>query len=165
MIAVCGPNDATPEEYELARRVGAEIARAGHALVCGGRGGVMEAAAAGTKSAGGVTIGILPTYDRSVANEYIDHVIPTGLGHARNALVVAAGDAVIAIGGGFGTLSEIGLALKMGKRVIHIGSWEIDEDRLKRLGDADVAYLEASSSEEAVHLALYGFPSPSTGHG
>src|SRR5690606_10122681 len=115
MIAVCGPHEASDNEVHLAEAVGAAIAAAGHALVCGGRGGVMAAACRGARQAGGTTIGILPAYDRSDANPWVEHVICTGLGHARNALVVASGEAVIAVGGGFGTLSEIGLALKMGK--------------------------------------------------
>jgi uncharacterized protein (TIGR00725 family) len=165
MISVCGPNDATQEEYATAIEVGRGIAESGHALVCGGRGGVMEAAARGAKSAGGATIGILPEYDARIANQYIDYPIPTGLGHARNAVVVASGDAIIAIGGGFGTLSEIGLALKMGKRVVHIGSWELDTDRLQRFSDPDASYLQATSAEDAVRLALDAKPASPTGHG
>jgi uncharacterized protein (TIGR00725 family) len=95
-------------------------------VVCGGLGGVMEAACRGAKDAGGMTIGILPGTDRSAANPYVDVAIPTGLGEARNALVVRAADAVIAIGGGYGTLSEVAFALKAGKRVVGLGTWEID---------------------------------------
>jgi uncharacterized protein (TIGR00725 family) len=94
--------------------------------VCGGLGGVMEAACRGAKSAGGTTLGILPGIDRSDANEFVDVAVPTGLGEARNALVVRAADALVAVGGGYGTLSEIALALKAGKRVVSLGSWEID---------------------------------------
>jgi uncharacterized protein (TIGR00725 family) len=86
----------------------------------------MEAACRGAKEAGGTTIGILPGIDRSAANPFVDIAIPTGLGEARNALVVRAADALIAVGGGYGTLSEIALALKAGKRVVGIGTWEID---------------------------------------
>jgi uncharacterized protein (TIGR00725 family) len=95
-------------------------------VVCGGLGGVMEAACRGAKGAGGTTIGILPGVDRSAANPFVDVAIPTGLGEARNALVVRAADALIAVGGGYGTLSEIAFALKAGKRVAGIGTWEID---------------------------------------
>jgi uncharacterized protein (TIGR00725 family) len=125
----------------------------------------MEAAAAGAKSAGGVTIGILPGYDKSMANIHIDHAIPTGLGHARNAVVAASGDAVIVIGGGFGTLSEIGLALKMGKRVVQIGSWELDPDRIERFGEEQGEYLPAKSPEEALRLALQGVEGTHIEHG
>jgi uncharacterized protein (TIGR00725 family) len=95
-------------------------------LVTGGLGGVMEAACRGARDAGGTTIGILPGADRSAANPYVDVAIPTGLGEARNALVVRSADAVIAIGGAYGTLSEIAFALKAGKRVVGLGTWEID---------------------------------------
>jgi uncharacterized protein (TIGR00725 family) len=95
-------------------------------VVCGGLGGVMEAACRGAKEAGGQTVGILPGSDRAAANEFVDVAIPTGLGEARNALVVRAADALIAVGGGYGTLSEIALALKAGKRVVGVDSWEID---------------------------------------
>jgi uncharacterized protein (TIGR00725 family) len=94
-------------------------------LVCGGLGGVMEAACRGAKDAGGTTIGILPGADRAAANPFVDVAIATGLGEARNALVVRAADAAIAVGGGYGTLSEIALALKAGKPVVGIGTWDI----------------------------------------
>jgi uncharacterized protein (TIGR00725 family) len=106
--------------------VGRELGSRGAVLVCGGLGGVMEAACRGAKAAGGTTLGILPGTARSAANEFVDVAIPTGLGEARNALVVRAADAVIAVGGGYGTLSEIALALKAGKRVAGIDTWEID---------------------------------------
>jgi uncharacterized protein (TIGR00725 family) len=165
MISVCGPNDSTPDEYQIAMDVGRGIAESGHALVCGGRGGVMEAAARGAQSAGGVTIGILPEYDAAIANEFIDYPIPTGLGHARNVLVVASGEAVIAIGGGFGTLSEIGLALKMGKRVVHIGSWDLDPERMARYSDPSASYLQATSASDAVQLATSAKPASPNGDG
>jgi uncharacterized protein (TIGR00725 family) len=95
-------------------------------LVCGGLGGVMEAACTGAKGGGGTTIGILPGTDRAAANPFVDFAIPTGLGEARNALVVRAADALIAIGGGYGTLSEIAFALKAGKPVVGLGTWEIE---------------------------------------
>ncbi len=153
MISVCGPNEPSQEEVELAEQVGRAIAQANCTLVCGGRGGVMEAACRGAKQAGGVTIGILPSYDASEANEWVDHPIPTGLGHARNAIVVACGDAVIAVGGGFGTLSEVGLALKMRKRVINLGSWELDPSRVVRFA-GDASYVPAATAEQAVAMAL-----------
>lgn len=165
MISVCGPNDASEIELNLAYQTGRLVAESGHALVCGGRGGVMEQAAAGARDAGGATIGILPSYDASEANRHIDHAIPTGLGHARNAIVAASGEAVIAIGGGFGTLSEIGLALKMGKQVAHIGSWELSEERLRAFDRTGSQYREARTPEEAIAIALdQQFPL-GTGHG
>jgi uncharacterized protein (TIGR00725 family) len=95
-------------------------------VVCGGLGGVMEAACRGAKQAGGHTVGILPGSDRAAANPFVDTAVPTGLGEARNALVVRAADALIAVGGGYGTLSEIAFALKAGKRVVGLDSWDID---------------------------------------
>jgi uncharacterized protein (TIGR00725 family) len=106
--------------------VGRELASAGAVVVCGGLGGVMEAACRGAREAGGQTVGILPGTDRAAANAFVDIAIPTGLGEARNALVVRAADALIAVGGGYGTLSEIALALKAGKRVVGLDSWDID---------------------------------------
>lgn len=164
MIAVCGPNDATEQEIAVAEAIGLSLAQAGHAVVCGGRGGVMEAVCRGARAGGGATIGILPGYNAAEANPWVEHAICTGLGHARNALVVASGDAVIAIGGGFGTLSEIGLALKMGKRVVHIDSWNLDEHRMDRFAEEDAMYLAATTPDEAVALALRS-EAPPTGHG
>jgi uncharacterized protein (TIGR00725 family) len=110
----------------VAESVGRELASRGAVLVCGGLGGVMEAACTGAKEGGGTTIGILPGTDRAAANAFVDFAIPTGLGEARNALVVRAADALIAIGGGYGTLSEIAFALKAGKPVVGLGTWEIE---------------------------------------
>jgi uncharacterized protein (TIGR00725 family) len=106
--------------------VGRGLAERGVAVVCGGLGGVMEAACRGAKRAGGTTIGILPGSDRAAANEYVDVAIPTGLGEARNAIVVRAADALVAVGGGYGTLSEIAFALKAGRRVVGLGTWDVD---------------------------------------
>jgi uncharacterized protein (TIGR00725 family) len=122
-VAVIGPGD---EPTVAAAEVGRLLAEQGVTLVCGGRGGAMEAACRGAKEADGLTVGILPGSDRSDANPFVDIVLPTGIGEARNALVVGAADVVIAIGGGYGTLSEIALALKAGKRVIGLGTWEIE---------------------------------------
>ena len=122
-MAVIGPGD---EPTVAAAEVGRLLAEQGVTLVCGGRGGAMEAACRGAKEADGLTVGILPGPDRSDANPFVDIVLPTGLGEARNALVVGAADVVIAIGGGYGTLSEIALALKAGKRVIGLGTWDIE---------------------------------------
>jgi uncharacterized protein (TIGR00725 family) len=95
-------------------------------VVCGGLGGVMEAACRGARSEGGAAVGILPGLDRGAANRHVSIAIATGLGEARNALVVRAADALIAVGGAYGTLSEIALALKTGKPVIGLGTWEIE---------------------------------------
>ncbi len=117
-VTVIGSSAATPWEAEAAYRVGFLLARRGAVVVTGGRGGVMEAASRGAKEAGGFTLGILPGTSRREANPYVDVAVPTGLGHARNAVNVLAGDAVIAVGGGPGTLSEIGLALAYGRPVV-----------------------------------------------
>jgi uncharacterized protein (TIGR00725 family) len=109
------------ENEARAEEVGRLLAERGCTVVCGGRGEVMAAAARGAKSVGGTTIGIIPGSDRREANTWIDHVIVTGLGHARNAIVAASGDAVIAVGGRYGTLTEIGFALILGRPVVILG--------------------------------------------
>jgi uncharacterized protein (TIGR00725 family) len=121
-IAVIGGGRASAEDVEAARGLGIALAEAGAVLVCGGLGGVMEGAARGAEEAGGLTVGILPGVDADGANASIRIPIPTGLGEARNALVVRAADAVVAIGGEWGTLSEIALARKMGVEVITLGA-------------------------------------------
>jgi uncharacterized protein (TIGR00725 family) len=127
VVAVVGPGrDASPAELAEAEEAGAAIGSAGAVLVCGGLGGVMEAACRGARSEGGMTLGLLPGTDRDEANGWVVLALPTGLGEARNALVVRAADALIAVGGGYGTLSEIALALKAGKRVVGLDSWDID---------------------------------------
>lgn len=123
-VAVIGASDCTPEEYEQARHTGRLIAARNATLICGGMGGVMEAACRGAREAGGRTVGIVP--DTGNGNPYLDIVIRTGIGHARNILVVQSGDAVIAIGGSYGTLSEIAIALKQNRPVFCIKSWDID---------------------------------------
>lgn len=121
VIAVIGDSIASKKTIEIAREVGVLIAERKGILVCGGLGGVMEAAAEGASSAGGLTIGILPVYEKEAANQHLDIVIPTGMGHARNVIITAFADGVIAIGGKFGTLSEIGHARSMGKFEIRKG--------------------------------------------
>ena len=147
-VSVCGPGEATPEEAALAEAVGRLLAERGCVVVCGGLGGAMEAACRGAKAAGGTTIGILPGDDPRAANPWVDHPIPTGLGQARN-VIVAASEAVIAVGGGFGTLSEIALALKLGKPVVGLGTWE-----LARGGEPEETIVRAASPSEAVDAAL-----------
>jgi uncharacterized protein (TIGR00725 family) len=122
-IAIVGPGSAEPRELEAAEEAGAAVAEAGAGLVCGGLGGVMEAACRGARSRGGMTLGLLPGADREAANGWVLVAVPTGLGEARNALVVRAADAVVAIGGGWGTLSEIALALKTGVPVVGVETW------------------------------------------
>lgn len=149
-ISVIGESDASLEILKLAEEVGKLIAKAGCALVCGGLKGVMEAAAKGAKSAGGLTIGILPGSKREEANPYIDVPIITGLGYARNKLVVKTGQVIIAIGGKYGTLSEIGFALGYGIPVIGLKTWKL----VSGSGKADKGITYVNSPKEAVDLAL-----------
>jgi len=130
IITVIGGSAASRGELLAAEEVGREIARRGAVLVCGGLGGIMEAACRGAKSAGGLTVGILPGVDRRGANDFVDIPLPSGMGYARNILVAYSGDAVIAIGGKHGTLSEIAFASIKGTPVVSLGSWELDESRL-----------------------------------
>jgi len=123
-IAVVGPGEASPEELHSAEEVGAGLAASGAVVVTGGLGGVMEAACRGARSRRGRTLGILPGDDRDAANGWVEIAVPTGMGELRNGLVVRAADAVVAIGGGHGTLSEIALALKLGRPVVGLGTWE-----------------------------------------
>jgi uncharacterized protein (TIGR00725 family) len=148
-VAVVGPGAADPAQVEAAEAVGGELARRGAVVVCGGLGGVMEAACRGAKAAGGTTVGILPGADRRDANPYVDVALVSGLGEGRNALVVRAADAVVAVGGGFGTLSEIALALRAGKPVVGIGTWEL------AVGGEPVEAIErVGSAEDAAEAAL-----------
>jgi len=141
-VAVIGGGEAGPEVAHLAREVGREVARRGAVLLCGGLGGVMAAAAQGAREAGGVSLGILPDPDRSRANPYLTFAVATNLGHARNLVIVHSADALIAVDGGYGTVSEAALALKLGKPVIALQvSWDLPG--LKR----------APTPQEAVNLA------------
>ncbi|HEY2601155.1 MAG TPA: TIGR00725 family protein [Thermoleophilaceae bacterium] len=149
-VAVIGPADVVAgEEFDAAEEIGRLLAEAGAVVVCGGRGGVMEAVCRGARSVGGVTVGILPGRDRREANAYVEVVVPTGLGEARNALVARAGDVVVAVGGGYGTLSEIAFALKGGTPVVGLGTWE-----LVRGGVPDTGIVQVSSAAEAARTAL-----------
>lgn len=123
MIGVIGAGQCGGETAGVAEKVGELIARRGAALVCGGLGGVMESAARGAIAAGGVTIGVLPGYDRLQANPYISIPIVTDLGHARNVVIAHSAQAIIAIDGEYGTLSEIAVGLKLGKKVVALGKW------------------------------------------
>jgi uncharacterized protein (TIGR00725 family) len=124
-IAVIGKGSPDDELLPLAEEVGRRIAEGGGVLVCGGMGGVMEAASRGAREAGGDVIGIVPGEDCADANPYVTHTVATGIGHARNLAVVASCDAVIAIGGEWGTLAEIGFARRLGKRVAALRSWTV----------------------------------------
>ncbi|MEX2196295.1 MAG: TIGR00725 family protein [Thermoleophilaceae bacterium] len=152
-VAVAGPGECDAPTLALAEEVGRELAARGAVLVCGGLGGVMEAACRGAKAVGGSTVGILPGTDRSAANPFVDVALPTGLGEARNTLVVRAADALVAVGGEFGTLSEIAFALKTGVRVVGVNTWE-----LGRGGRPVEAFAQAGSPAEAVELALVDSP-------
>lgn len=136
-IAVVGPGAATPEQAALAEDVGARLAEAGAVVVTGGLGGVMEAASRGARSKRGMTVGLLPGDDRDAANGWVEIAIATGLGELRNGLIVRSVDGAVAIGGGAGTLSEIALALKLGKPVVGIGTWEVHG--VEQLAGADDA--------------------------
>ena len=125
-VAVVGAGTAADATDAVAEAVGQALAEAGATVVCGGLGGVMEAACRGAKAAGGTTVGILPGDDRRAANPFVDVAVATGLGEARNAIVVRAADSVIAVGGEYGTLSEIGFAMKIGRRVVGIDTWDIN---------------------------------------
>ncbi len=148
-VAVVGSSTPTDEEAALAAGVGRALADAGAVLVCGGLGGAMEAACRGAKERGGTTVGILPGSDRLAANRYVDIAIATGLGEVRNAVVVGCADAVVAVGGEFGTLSEIALALRAEKPVVGLGTWE-----LRRRGKVADGIVEAEDPASAVALAL-----------
>ena len=148
-VAVIGGGQPSPQEANLAEAVGRELAMRGAILVCGGLGGVMEAACKGAQSEGGVTVGILPGENRQAANPYVQIPIVTGIGNARNVAVVKSAQAVIAIGGSYGTLSEIGHALRSGIPVIGLNTWS-----LSRNGQQDNSIILAQNPTEAVNKAL-----------
>jgi len=154
MVAVIGDGDPRgPDAHrvlEWAEEVGALLARGGASVVTGGLGGVMRAAARGATAAGGMTVGILPGDDPSEANEFIQLPLATGLGVVRNLVVVTSADAVVAVGGRHGTLSEIGLALRMGRQVVALGSWRVESERA--VGGPRVH--RARDPREAAQLAL-----------
>ena len=142
-VAVIGGGEANPEVAALAYEVGWELARRRAVVICGGLGGVMEAVARGVQEAGGVSIGILPDPDRHRANPYLTYTIPTNLGHARNVVIVHAADAVIAVDGSYGTISEAAITLKLGKPVVALRvDWELP------------GLSRAQSAEEAVSLVF-----------
>ncbi len=143
-VAVIGAGAADPQLEAIAERVGGLLAAAGVVVVCGGLAGVMAAVCRGAHARGGTTVGILPGPDAGDANRWVDIALPTGMGEARNVLVVRAGRAVIAIGGGFGTLSELAFARKLGVPVVGLRTWPLDDEGIVR----------ADGPEHAVDLAL-----------
>ncbi len=149
IISVIGSGQATGKEIELALEVGREIAKRGGILVCGGLNGVMEAACKGASVAGGITIGILPGNDRSTANPYVQIPVVTGMGEARNVIVVKSAQAVIAIGGAYGTLSEISHALQNDIPVIGLNTWKLEKE-----GKTDSSIIIANNPSEAVEIAF-----------
>ena len=149
VISVIGPHECSEWEAQAAERVGRLLASNGVTVICGGRGGVMEAVCRGAQEAGGVTIGILPGLNVEEGNQYLTIAIPTGLGEGRNVIVAQAGKAVIAIGGRFGTLSEIAFALKVGKQVVGLRTW----DPLYSDGSRTPIQI-VKTPEEAVELVL-----------
>jgi uncharacterized protein (TIGR00725 family) len=150
-VSVCGPRDCTSEDETNAREIGRLLAERGAVVICGGYLGVMAAVSAGARSAGGTVVGILSRADREYANPDLSIVIPTGVGEARNAIIVNSGDAVIVIGGSWGTLSELALAMRHGRvPVVQLGGWKLlDHD-----GRPLPGVRHASSPEEA--LAITG---------
>ena len=152
VVSVVGPGECSEWEAQAAESVGRLLAANEVTIICGGRGGVMEAVCRGAQEAGGVTIGILPGLTAEEGNRYLTIAIPTGLGEGRNAIVARAGRVMIAIGGRFGTLSEIAFALKMGKQVVGLRTWDpIDADGSR----TPIQIVE--TPEEAVELTLMEF--------
>jgi uncharacterized protein (TIGR00725 family) len=149
IIAVIGTRQPSPEETKLAEEVGRELAKNGAVLVCGGLGGVMQAACRGACAEGGLTIGILPGDDSKSANHYVRIPIVTGMGYARNVIIVKTAQAIIALGGGYGTLTEIGYALDNKKPIIGLKTW-----KFSRNNHTDKSIIRARSAKEAVSKAL-----------
>lgn len=142
IIGVIGSSDSNPSETSLAHEAGERLAKKGITVICGGLGGVMEASCSGAKLAKGLTIGILPGISKKDANPYVDIIIPTGIGEARNLIIIRSSSSLIAIGGGYGTLSEIGFALKLGRPVVGLKTWDIE------------GIIQAETAEEAVTKAI-----------
>jgi hypothetical protein len=149
IIAVIGTRQPSPEESKLAEEVGRELAKNGVALICGGLGGVMEDACRGAYAEGGLTIGVIPGDDRKSANRYVRIPISTGIGYARNVIIVKSAQAIIAVGGGYGTLTEIGYALDSKKPVIGLKTW-----KFSRNNRMDKSIIRAHNAKEAVSKTL-----------
>lgn len=150
LVAVIGDGFCSGETAQLAEEVGRQLAESGAGVICGGLGGVMEAACRGARGAGGLTIGVLPGRSRQDANPYVDIPIVTGMGDARNVIVVSSAQSVIAVSGGYGTLSEIAHALKLGIPVVGLGSWQLGKDGW----DKQVGITVATGAADAVRKAL-----------
>ena len=150
IVGVIGSSKADPDILALAEEVGSEIAKRGAAVVCGGLTGVMEAVCKGARKEGGLTIGIIPSDSRDDANPYVQIPIVTGMGMGRNVMLVKTADVVIAVGGEFGTLSEIAHALKSGKTVIGLRTWKLEKAHTRAIPDL----IEVDSPKKAVDLAL-----------
>jgi uncharacterized protein (TIGR00725 family) len=149
MIAVVGAGKCSKKLRDMASQVGKYVAEHGGVIVCGGLGGIMEGAARGAKEAGGVTIGILPTDNKNDANEFIDYVIPTGFGEARNIMVIRAADAVVAFPGKYGTLSEMAFALNADKPVVSVNAWRLS-DEIEQVEDpVEAAKLAMELAEQS----------------
>jgi uncharacterized protein (TIGR00725 family) len=151
-ISVIGGSSCEIEVFDQAYEIGKEIAKNKAILVCGGLSGVMEACCKGAKDAGGLTIGILPADDENLANKYVDIKIPTGMGYARNVLVVKTGHAIIAIDGSFGTLSEIGYAMSYNKPLIGLNTWKVKPYCDDTEHEPKIIYT--ASPQEAVKIAI-----------
>ncbi|HUA06643.1 MAG TPA: TIGR00725 family protein [Solirubrobacteraceae bacterium] len=143
-VAVVGPSDATSQETRAAEKIGRGLAEAGAIVITGGLGGVMAAACHGASAVGGTTVGFLPGTDRNSANDYLQVALPTGLGELRNGLIIRAADAVIAVGGAYGTLSEIALALRTDVPVIGLDTWDVEG--IERVGTPAEAVERALQS-------------------
>jgi uncharacterized protein (TIGR00725 family) len=156
-VGVIGAAQCSEEVAIQAEKLGEGIARLGAVLVCGGRGGVMEAAARGATNKGGVALGILPGEDPRSGNRYLTLAVATGLGDARNAVIARTCDVLVAVDGGYGTLSEIGLALKMGKPVVALGSWRCLDCRGEEAGVIPVSDAEEALVQCRRLLAAAGF--------
>lgn len=153
ILAVIGPGEAEPVVAERAEAVGREVASAGATLICGGLGGVMAAACRGARSRGGRTIGVLPGDSVDEANEWVEVPIATGLGEARNLIVVRSADAVIAVGGRYGTLIEIAFALHHGRPIVGLGTWRLEAPGLVHPVPLEVAVDAADAVERALAAA------------
>ncbi len=150
IIGVIGGSIASPDILQLAEEVGAEIARSGSAVVCGGMTGVMESVCKGARREGGLTIGIIPSDNKDDANPFVQIPIVTGMGMGRNVMLVKTADAIIAIGGEYGTLSEIAHALNIGKKVIGLRTWKLERAHTKAIPNL----IEVDTPKKAVALAL-----------
>lgn len=151
LIGVIGASQPPEELLTLAEKVGEEIAKRGGVLICGGMGGVMEWACKGAKKQGGITVGILPSMSRESANPYVDIPIVTGMGYARNIIVVLSSQAIIAIGGAYGTLTELAFALHFNIPLVGIRTWHLQSDQTEVRG---IIYVD--EPEEAVKIAMEG---------